>query len=96
MEKVQMFWDPVGLDQDSFGASKIRGAPTAGDTSYVRPSIRMSSIDTPAKHPLVKSNAPDHDRSTRVLADWLDQGMSSNMRKLCGLSLSIIFILPVL
>lgn len=89
MEKVQMFWDPVGFELDSFGASKIRGAPTAGDTSYVRTSIRIPSIDTPTIHYPVNSNAPNHASRPQALAGWIDLGIASNKHKLCGLFLLI-------
>ncbi len=73
MEKVHMFRDPVGFDLDPFGASKIRGAPAAGDTPHVRTSVRMTSIDPPANHCPVTPSSSNHDCHTQALGGWMNQ-----------------------
>lgn len=47
MEKVQIFWDPKGIELDRLGKKSKSGDPADGDTPYVRMPIRMLGIDTP-------------------------------------------------
>ncbi|MAU26230.1 MAG: nuclease [Muricauda sp.] len=47
MEKVQIFWDPSGIELDQLGKKTKSGDPADGDTPYVRMPIRMLGIDTP-------------------------------------------------
>ena len=47
MEKVQIFWDPTGIELDQLGKKTKSGDPADGDTPYVRMPIRMLGIDTP-------------------------------------------------
>lgn len=47
MEKVQIFWDPNGIELEQLGKKTKSGDPADGDTPFVRMPIRMLGIDTP-------------------------------------------------
>jgi endonuclease YncB( thermonuclease family) len=73
MAKVQIFWDPAGLELDSLGTNRLLRI-TDGDTPFVSVSIRMLSIDTPEVHYPGNSNPTRHDDKLKELADWMQQG----------------------
>ncbi len=74
MEKVQIFWDPVGFEPGSLGTIKTSGVPANGDTPCVHPTIRMLSIDTPEIHYPGITNPSNHHIRLQELAGWIQQG----------------------
>ncbi len=76
MKKVQIFWDPVGFETDSLGATKISGVPAAGDPPPVRTSIRMPSIDTPETHYPGNTKPSNHEGRLKAFAGWIRQGLA--------------------
>ena len=74
MEKVKIFWDPLGDQLDSLGNKKISGTPADGDTPYIRTPIRMLGIDTPeTNYPTIGSPA-NSDGRLKELAELLKTG----------------------
>ncbi|UCH79089.1 MAG: thermonuclease family protein [Candidatus Coatesbacteria bacterium] len=71
MSKVQIFWDPKGLELDSIGTSRYWNH-TDGDTTSVITNIRMLSIDTPELH--YEGHPHNHDGKLKQLADWIYEG----------------------
>ncbi|MBN2378941.1 thermonuclease family protein [candidate division WOR-3 bacterium] len=73
MSKVQIFWDPKGLELDTLGNKKYLRA-TDGDTPYISLSIRMLSIDTPEVHYPGNQKPSRYDDRLKELAQWIKQG----------------------
>ena len=76
MADVQIFWDPSGFELNSLGTTKVNGAPTDGDTPFVRTSIRMLSIDTPEVHYPGRASPANHDVKLAELSNWIQQGLA--------------------
>lgn len=77
MEKVQIFWDPVGFELGSRATTTISGDPTSGDTPCVHTSIRMLSIDTPEIHyPLGNTSLSNHHRRLEEHVGWIQPGLT--------------------
>ncbi len=73
MSKVNIFWDPHGLELDSVGRKKYLRC-TDGDTPYVSIPIRMLSIDTPEVHYPGNQKPSRHDARLAELAGWIAEG----------------------
>lgn len=73
MAKINIFWDPMGLELDSLGKKKYVSA-TDGDTPYVSISIRMLSIDAPEVHYPGTTKPSKYDDKLKELADLIDAG----------------------
>ncbi len=73
MSKVQIFWDPKGLELDTLGDTEYLRA-TDGDTPFVSMSIRMLSIDTPEVHYPGATKPSKHDDKLAQLAAWIQAG----------------------
>lgn len=71
---VKIFFNPKGFELDSLGGKRLAGAPSDGDTPYVRIPIRMLSIDTPETNYPGVGKPSKSDERLQQLGDWINAG----------------------